>query len=166
MLSPLPVGFLQGSVSCCPSPEGRNRREFRRWQPPRLRGTARHLGPATRSRAERSRCHRATVSALTMTRRLAHAGHELRSVTPESPIDVVERWPRPLFLERRHLLSQSEVLHHDIGSAPTHCSKRANAERDQDDKNTEHGGGVCSSFPAISSLQRIPKPGGLRPVSP
>ena len=85
---------------------------------------------------------------------------------PESPIDVVERWPRPLFLERRHLLSQSEVLHHDIGSAPTHCSKRANAERDQDDKNTEHGGEACSSFPAISSLQRIPKPGGLRPVSP
>ena len=33
---------------------------------------------------ERSRCHRATVSALTMSRRLAHAGHELRSATQKA----------------------------------------------------------------------------------
>jgi hypothetical protein len=35
-------------------------------------------------RLNRSRCHRATVSALTMSRRLAHAGHELRSATQKA----------------------------------------------------------------------------------
>ena len=39
---------------------------------------------------------------------------------PESPFRVVERWAWALFLQRRHLLPQSDVLQHQVGAAPTH----------------------------------------------
>ena len=39
---------------------------------------------------------------------------------PESPFRVVERWVRALFLQRRHLLPQSDVLQHQVGAVPTH----------------------------------------------
>ena len=34
---------------------------------------------------------------------------------PESPFRVVERWAWALFLQRRHLLPQSDVLQHQVG---------------------------------------------------
>ena len=39
---------------------------------------------------------------------------------PESPFRVFERWAWALFLQRRHLLPQSDVLQHQVGAAPTH----------------------------------------------
>ena len=39
---------------------------------------------------------------------------------PESPFRVVERWAWALFLQRRHLLPQSDVLQHQVSAAPTH----------------------------------------------
>ena len=39
---------------------------------------------------------------------------------PESPFRVFERWAWALFLQRRHLLPQSNVLQHQVGAAPTH----------------------------------------------
>ncbi len=33
---------------------------------------------------------------------------------------VVERWAWALFLQRRHLLPQSDVLQHQVGAVPTH----------------------------------------------
>ena len=39
---------------------------------------------------------------------------------PESPFRVVERWAWALFLQRRHLLPQSDVLQHQVGAAPRH----------------------------------------------
>ena len=57
---------------------------------------------------------------------------------PEGPIDIVERWPRPLLLERRHLLPKSEIFYHKVGSAPTDHSDHAGAERDEEDENTKH----------------------------
>jgi len=92
-------------------------------------------------RRNRARFHPATVPALTMTRRLAHAGHDSRSAT-QSSIDVFQRWARALFLQRRHLLPQSEVFNYAVGSAPTHRPQRTGAESDEKDEYAEHGGGV------------------------
>ncbi len=39
---------------------------------------------------------------------------------PESPFRVFKRWAWALFLQRRHLLPQSDVLQHQVGAAPTH----------------------------------------------
>ena len=68
-------------------------------------------------RRNRSRCQRATVSAWTMSRRLAHTGHEPRRATQKARLRVVERWAWALFLQRRHLLPQSDVLQHQVGAA-------------------------------------------------
>jgi hypothetical protein len=46
---------------------------------------------------------------------------------------------RALLLERGHLLPQSEVLNHEVGSAPKDRPKRRGAERDDEEKNVEHG---------------------------
>ena len=54
-----------------------------------------------------------------------------------------------LLLERRHLLPQGQVFNHEGGPAP-HRPDRTGAERDEEDENTEPGGGVCP-FPVISS---------------
>ena len=59
---------------------------------------------------------------------------------------------RALFLQRSHLLSQSQVFDNKVGSAPAHRPDRARAERDEEDENTEHGGGVCP-FP-LPDLKR------------
>ena len=71
-------------------------------------------------RRNRSRCQRATVSAWTMSRRLAHTGHEPRRATQKarSVSSSGGRWAP--FLQRRHLLPQSDVLQHQVGAAPTH----------------------------------------------
>ena len=64
---------------------------------------------------------------------------------PESSIVVVEVWAGALFLQRRHLLPQSEVFDHKVGSAPTHRSQRTGAERDEENEYTEHSGEVSPS---------------------
>jgi len=62
------------------------------------------------------------------------------SIHPEGSIDVFERWARALFLQRRHLLLQSEAFDHEVGPAPTHRPQRTGAERDDENEYTEHGG--------------------------
>ena len=57
----------------------------------------------------------------------------------------------PLFLQRSHLLSQSQVFDDKVRSAPAHRPDRARAERDEEYENTEHGGGVCLFRSLISS---------------
>jgi hypothetical protein len=52
------------------------------------------------------------------------AGH------PEVSIDVLEQWSRALLLQRRHLLSQSEVFQYEVGSAPTHRPDGTSADGD------------------------------------
>jgi len=47
------------------------------------------------------------VSALTITKRLAHAGHAPQR-DPECSVRVIERWPGSLLFERCHLLTQSK----------------------------------------------------------
>ena len=70
---------------------------------------------------------------------------------PECSTDVVKQRARALFLQRSHLLSQSQVFDHKVGSAPAHRPDRARAERDEEDENTKHGGGVCLFRSLISS---------------
>ncbi len=70
---------------------------------------------------------------------------------PKSSIVVVEPWAGPLFLQRRHLLPQSEVFDHKVGPAPTHRPQRTGAERDDENEYTEHGGGVSPSSAQNSS---------------
>jgi len=70
---------------------------------------------------------------------------------PEGSIDVLERHTRTFFLQRRHLLSQSEVLDHKIGAPPTYRSQRTGANRDEENKDTEHDGGILHSLARISS---------------
>ncbi len=41
----------------------------------------------------------------------------LSKCDPESSVDVVEPWAGALFLQRRHLLPQSEVFDHKVGPA-------------------------------------------------
>ena len=57
-----------------------------------------------------------------------------------------ERWVRALFLQRRHLLPQSEVFNHEVGSSPTHRPQRTDAESDEKDEYAKHGGGVLTFF--------------------
>ncbi len=64
---------------------------------------------------------------------------------PESPIRVFERWARALFLQRRHLLPQSKIFDDEVGAAPTHRANGTGAERDEEDNNADHSGGVCLS---------------------
>ena len=61
------------------------------------------------------RCPRGTMS-----RRARPHGPRTSKGNPESPFRVVERWAWALFLQRRHLLPQSDVLQHQVGAAPTH----------------------------------------------
>ena len=70
---------------------------------------------------------------------------------PEGSIDVLERHTRTIFLQRRHLLPQSEVLDHKIGAPPTYRSQRTGADRDEEYKNTEHDGVILHSLVRISS---------------
>ncbi len=61
----------------------------------------------------------------------------------ECPVDIVEGRAWTLLLE--HLLSQSEILEHEVGSAQTHCAYGSGAKRGEEDDNTQHGGGVSPS---------------------
>ena len=70
---------------------------------------------------------------------------------PECPVDVVQRWAGALFLQRRHLLTQSEVFDHEVGSTTTHHPQRSGAKRDEENEYTEHGGGVSPSSARNSS---------------
>jgi hypothetical protein len=70
---------------------------------------------------------------------------------PKSSIVVVEPWAGPLFLQRRHLLPQSKVFDHKVGSAPTHRPQRTDSEGDEEDEYTEHVGGVSPSSARNSS---------------
>jgi hypothetical protein len=69
----------------------------------------------------------------------------------EGSIDVLERHARTIFLQRRHLLPQSEVLDHKIGAPPTYRAQSAGADRDEENKDTEHDGGILHSLSRISS---------------
>ena len=40
---------------------------------------------------------------------------------PDCPVQVLEQWAGARLLQRRQLLSQNEVLQHQVGSAPTHA---------------------------------------------
>ena len=42
---------------------------------------------------------------------------------PESPFRVFERWAWALFLQRRHLLPQSDVLQHQVGGGRRHIAR-------------------------------------------
>ena len=70
---------------------------------------------------------------------------------PEGSTDVLERWSRALLLQRRHLLSQSEVFQHEVSAAATHGPDRTGAETDDEDENLEHSGEVCRSSALNSS---------------
>ena len=127
----------------------------------------REAGPGLRRRKifaqyprNRSRCHRATVSALKITSRLAHAGHELRSAT-----------------QKVRSMSSSAGRGRSFLSAVT-CCRRARfsstrsarrrhaarivrgAERDEEYENMEHGAAECGSFrPVNLSRRSLLRPG-------
>ncbi len=72
-------------------------------------------------------------------------GPQASECDPKSSIVVVEPWAGPLFLQRRHLLPQSKVFDHKVGSAPTHRPQRTDSEGDEEDEYTEHVGEMWSS---------------------
>ena len=68
---------------------------------------------------------------------------------------------RTFFLQCRHLLPQSELLDHKIGAPPTYRSQSTGAERDEENKDTEHDGGILHSLARISSgIQVLDSLGG------
>ncbi len=64
------------------------------------------------------------------------------AIVPDMPTAV---------LDDEYVLSQSEVLQHQVGSAPTHRPDDAGAERDEKDEYAEHRGGVSPSSARNSS---------------
>ena len=74
---------------------------------------------------------------------------------PEGSIDVLKRWSRALLLQRRHLLSQSEVFQYELGSAPTHRPDSTTADGDDEDENLEHRGGVCPFGGGTSTVKQV-----------
>ena len=54
---------------------------------------------------------------------------------PEGSIDVLERHTRTIFLQRRHLLPQSEVFQQKVGSASANCPDSASTDGDDEDEN-------------------------------
>ncbi len=78
-------------------------------------------------------------------------------------LGVIEPWPGSLLFERCHLLPQSQVFNHEVGSPPTHRPDRPGAERDEEYENMEHSGGVWLFRPVISS-RRSPPPAGVTAV--
>ncbi len=68
-----------------------------------------------------------------------------------------------LLFERCHLLPQSQVFNHEVGSPQTHRTDRTGAERDEEYENMEHSGGVWLFRPVISS-RRSPPPAGVTAV--
>ena len=77
---------------------------------------------------------------------------------PRCSVRVIERWPGSLPFERCHLLPQSQVFDHEVGSPPTHHPDRTGAERDEEYENMEHSGGVWL-FPPRNLKPEIPSSG-------
>ncbi len=77
---------------------------------------------------------------------------------PECSVRVIERWPGSLLFERCHLLPQSQVFNHEVGSPPTHRPDRPGTERDDEYENMEHSGGVWL-FPPRNLKPEIPSSG-------
>ena len=96
-------------------------------------------------RRNRARFHSATVPALTMTRRLAHAGHDSRSATQKARSTSSSGGRGRSFFSTITCCLKSEVFEHKVGPAPTHRRQRTGAERDDENEYTEHGGEVSPS---------------------
>ena len=75
-------------------------------------------------RRNRARFHSATVPALTMTRRLAHAGHDSRSATQRARSTSSSGGRGRSFFSTITCCLKSEVFEHKVGPAPTHRPQR------------------------------------------
>ena len=101
-----------------------------------------------------------TVSALTMTKRLAHPGHVWRSATQNARVRVVEgRLGRSLLERSKPVAVKVRFFNNKIGSATTHRPGRTGSERDEEDENTEYGAAKFAlSRVVISSAKSALRP--------
>ena len=86
------------------------------------------------------------MSAFTRTNRFAQPGHDPAKSHPERSVCVIERRPRTLFLQRSHLLPQSQILEHEVCTATAHRTNYTSTNGNEENDDAEHSGGVCTSW--------------------
>ncbi len=84
-----------------------------------------------------ARCHRTTVSGVTIMRFLLPAGPNSPSNYPEELIEETEDRPRTAPLQHSELLPKREIFQDEVPTATKHASKRSGQENEQIEHGTE-----------------------------
>src|SRR5215831_20446610 len=82
-----------------------------------------------------ARCQRITVSGVTSSSGFFHPDHSLRRATPEHLVDRAQSPPRSFGMESQQLLTQCQILQHEVRAG----SKRADKPADEVPKQRNHG---------------------------
>ncbi len=97
----------------------------------------------------RSRIHFATVSGFTMTNRVAQPCGAQGDL--ECAVEIIEHRPCSLLFQCSDLLPQRQILAQELLVRTQDGAQGMYAEGDEEGQQTEHGGRVCLSYPAITS---------------